>query len=125
MSAAELPEHGDAWLKHVREWIVEAVGSRVDLEIIRERAWGTIVRVTTPAGVLFFKEPATAGRHESTIVDDIAHRWPGLVPEVIAADAEGNLTLLLEDQANRTFSVVRRWPLGGRLLEQGTAGSRT
>jgi hypothetical protein len=89
-----MSEHGSAWLGEVAAWIGELVGSTAELEVIRERAWGVIVRVTTPDGVLFFKEPAHAGRQESVIVEDISSRWPGLVPEVVAADHERGWLLM-------------------------------
>jgi len=87
---------GRDWLEDVERWIAAVVGTTVRLEVTRERAWGVIVRVTTPDRVLFFKEPASAGRHESVIVADIAERWPGLVPDVVAADHD-RAWLLMED----------------------------
>jgi hypothetical protein len=88
-----------AWLGEVRAWVVETTGPDVELEIVRERAWGVIVRVTTTDGVLFFKEPGPNGRHESVVVDDIASGWPGLVPDVLAADLERSW-LLMEDHGS-------------------------
>lgn len=89
-------ERGDDWLTEVEDWVVEVAGPKVSLEIIRERAWGVIVRVTTPHRVLFFKEPAAAGRHESVIVADLAKGWPGLAPDVVGAEHERGW-LLMED----------------------------
>jgi hypothetical protein len=93
------------WLSEVEDFVVEAVGPRAELEIIRERAWGVIVRVTTPDRVLYFKEPAAAGRHESVIVDDLAKGWPGLAPDVVAAEHERGW-LLMHDHGEPMRGVV-------------------
>ena len=87
------------WLREGRAWVVETTGPDVDLEIVRERAWGVIVRVTTPDRVLFFKEPGPNGRHESMVVEDIAAGWSGLVPDVLAADHERSW-LLMDDHGS-------------------------
>jgi hypothetical protein len=100
-----MSERGDLWLREVEDFVVEAVGPRVSLEIIRERAWGVIVRVRTPDRVLFFKEPAFAGRHESVIVDDLSKGWPGLAPDVVAAEHERGW-LLMEHHGKPMRGVV-------------------
>jgi hypothetical protein len=79
----------------VEAWIARAVGSRdVAVEVVRDRPWGKVARVTTRDGVLFFKEPAAGGRHESVVVSDIDERWPGLVPDVVAAEHDRGWLLM-------------------------------
>ena len=89
-----MSDRSKAWLHDVRSWIVEKTRADVDIEIVRERAWGVIVRATTADNVLFFKEPGPGGRHESVVVEDIAMRSPGLVPDIVAADHERSWLLM-------------------------------
>ena len=94
-----------AWLDDVKDWIARTIDEDVEVEVTRERAWGVIVRVTTTDRVLFFKEPAHAGRHESVIVEDISQRWAGLVPDVVAADHQHGW-LLMEDHGSPMRDAV-------------------
>lgn len=79
------------WLASVTVWLAEVaeshgLGGLVDVTPIRERPWGATARVTTSSRVLYFKAEGRGGTHEPRILVDLGERWPGLVPEVVAAD---------------------------------------
>jgi hypothetical protein len=97
---SELPvwmtEGRDAWVAEFRSWITDAVGAPTAVTCVRERIWGAVHRVELADRVLFFKAPGPGGRHEPVILADIAPRWPGLVPDVVAVDLD-RVWLLMED----------------------------
>lgn len=95
----------DAWLADVRAWITGTVGEPDAVELVRERIWGAVHRVEIPGRRVFFKATGPGGRHEPVILADIAPRWPGLGPDVVAADLERSW-LLMEDHGTAMWDTV-------------------
>jgi hypothetical protein len=90
-----------AWLDEVEEWTAAVVASAevgpvVALASVREAPWGAVLRVVTEEGPLYFKASGPLGRHEPTIVTDLATRWPTLVPDIVAVDHERSWMLLAD-----------------------------
>ena len=88
-----LTDAHDKWLADVERWCADALallalGPLVDVTSGRERVWGAVLWVTTPDRMLFFKAEGPGARHEPVIIADIAGRWPGLGPDVLAADID-------------------------------------
>lgn len=99
------------WLQDVRDWITEQIGGPVEVAMFRERTWGRTVRVETKNDVLFFKEPSAPGRFESIVVSDIAQRWPGLVPDIVATDHDRGW-LLMRDHGVPVREAAASDPVG-------------
>lgn len=91
----------DAWLRDVHAWIGEAES----ITCVRERIWGAVHRVELVDRVLFFKAAGPGGRHEPVLLADIAPRWPGLVPDVVAADLD-RAWLLMSDHGTPMWDSV-------------------
>jgi hypothetical protein len=65
------------------------------IEVARERAWSTVLRVPTAHGrVVWFKAEAAVQSFEPRLVAALASRWPHLLPEVIARDDRRGWLLL-------------------------------
>jgi hypothetical protein len=100
----------EAWMDDVTGWITGALdslglGPQSAVTCVRERIWGAVHRVELPERVLFFKATGPGGRHEPPIVADIAGRWPGLVPDVLAADLDRSW-LLMDDHGTPMWDSV-------------------
>ena len=92
-----LGEERRAWLAEVEGWVrVQVPGTVVELQSIKERVWGAVLRVVTDDGALYFKASGPLCRHELPIIESIAPRWPGLVPDLLAADHERAWMLLAD-----------------------------
>lgn len=79
------------WLADVTTWVRDAVvtagaGELVELQSVKERPWGAVLRAVTTERTLYFKASGPLGRHEVAIVGDLSARWPRLVPDVVAID---------------------------------------
>jgi hypothetical protein len=70
------------------------------LELVHERPWGSVWQVRVRGGVVWVKVCAPAQAFEPRLTAVLASRWPGLLPEVLAADAE-RAWLLLGDAGKR------------------------
>lgn len=89
------------WLDEVTAWVLGVtsaadLGPVLELESVRERTWGAVLRVVTATATLFFKAPGTVGRHELRIISDLTPRWPNLVPDVLAVEV-GRSWMLMAD----------------------------
>ena len=83
-----------------------ALGERPEtVEVIKERPWGAVVRVATPARVCFFKAVGAGGRHEPRLLAEIARRSPGLAPDVLAL-REDEGWLLMSDHGTAVIDGV-------------------
>jgi len=70
------------------------------LELVHERPWGSVWRAPVLGGVVWVKACAPVQAFEPRLTAALASRWPGLSPEVLAADAE-RAWLLLGDAGER------------------------
>jgi hypothetical protein len=100
-----MTEGRDAWVAELTSWITDAVGPPSAVTCVRERIWGAVHRVDMPDRVLFFKAAGPGGRHEPVILADVAGRWPGLVPDVLAADLD-RAWLLMEDHGTPMWDSI-------------------
>jgi hypothetical protein len=85
-----LSDARESWLADVRRWV---------------RVWGAVARVGTAGGPLYFKAQGCRARLEPVLVDDLARRWPGLGPDVLAADPERAWLLLADHGTPMSASV--------------------
>jgi hypothetical protein len=87
---AWLGDQRATWLAEVEDWVSAAVpadhGEVLGVESVKERPWGAVLRIATEAVSFYFKAAGPLGRHELTIITDLAARWPSLVPDVVAID---------------------------------------
>lgn len=96
-----LGEGRSAWFAEVEAWVRKVVpasgaGTVTDLQSVKERPWGAVLRVVTPTGPLYVKVPGPVSRHELTLVASLGPRWPTLAPRLIAADATRGWMLLAD-----------------------------
>ncbi|HEY3184991.1 MAG TPA: hypothetical protein VGJ77_19275 [Gaiellaceae bacterium] len=78
------------------EWIRAHVEPTGAIETVHERPWSRVQRVPTAGGNLFFKTNAPRFAHEARVVDALARRRPGLVPELVAVDLDRGWMLLAD-----------------------------
>jgi hypothetical protein len=84
-----------------RAWIeaqLASLGATVvgSIEVLHERPWSTVLRVSTDAGPRYFKASAPAMRHEPAIAAYLGHRQPQLVPPPMAIDPERGWMLMAD-----------------------------
>lgn len=81
-----------------REWIEAVAPAPVagPVEVVVDCLWSMVVRLSTTAGTLWFKEARASSKHEAGVVATLATLVPGRVPEPIAADV-GRGWLLMPD----------------------------
>ena len=74
----------DGWLRRVTDEL--GIGPLSGWRSVRDRPWGTVLRVSAGGATLWFKAAGPGGRHEPTVVGDLGASWPALVPRLLAAD---------------------------------------
>jgi Phosphotransferase enzyme family len=94
-----------SWRHAAEEWIRERVtelGHRLAgrIEQSHVRAWGTVCRVRTDDGTLWFKASIPPLAYEMPLLDTLAVHAPDRVPRLLAADAACAWTLM-EDAGTR------------------------
>jgi hypothetical protein len=98
------------WLATAHGWIDERVGAlgrhrTGAIEQPHVRSWGTVLRVPTDDGTLWFKATGSALRHEAAVHTILAARSPERVPPLLAADLDRGW-LLAADAGRRLREVV-------------------
>ena len=78
------------------EWIRAHVRPVGAVELLRERPWATVLRVPVAGGVAWFKACAPVQAFEPRLTAGLFARWPDLVAEVLAHDAERGWLLLAD-----------------------------
>ena len=76
------------------------------IEEERVRPWATVLRVPTPDGPLYFKEPAAELAHEARLIAILARCQPEVVTEVLFSDADGRM--LMRSGGEPLDSVLER-----------------
>lgn len=89
-----------AWDTAVRAWLADvgghSLGALKAVEIVKERPWSAVYRVTFDTAVAYFKACATAGRHELPLLHWLGQqRHPGM-PDLLAADMRQHWMLLAD-----------------------------
>ena len=77
-------------------WIRKHVEPTGPIETTHDRPWATVMRVSVPGGVTWFKTCAQVQAFEPRLTADLYARWPDRVTEVLAVD-EARRWLLLGD----------------------------
>ena len=95
------------WLAEATEWIDERAHRTGEIEQPHVRPWATALRVPTGDGDLWFKATIPALAHEVTVLDRLAARSAGSVPELVAAD-EARGWMLMRDGGERLREVIER-----------------
>jgi hypothetical protein len=81
------PERRAVWLAAIDRWLDDALtplGEAREVELVKDRPWGAVLRVRTTERALYLKAVGPRGRHEVALLRDIALRSPGLAPDVLA-----------------------------------------
>jgi hypothetical protein len=73
-------------LDAVRAWIARIVGSAFTLELKKERAWATTLRVAVGDEVAWFKACQPVQAFEPRLTAQLALRWPDRLPLVLGVD---------------------------------------
>ncbi len=89
-----------------------------EVETVRETARSTVVRLTTDAGIVYFKADHILPPSEACIIGRLAPHLPHLVPQVVALDEERGWSLThdagstgptsLDDQPTEAWRAVSR-----------------
>jgi hypothetical protein len=82
------------WLARAHAWIRERVDVVAAIEQPHDRPWGTVLRVPTAAGDVWFKACIPAFGHEAHVVAALARRQPELVPPLLAVDLDQGWMLM-------------------------------
>jgi len=127
------------WLAEVRAWIEQQVTVTGEIEQPHLRVWGTVLRVPTTDGVVWFKAAREAFAYEARVLEVLVPLAPDLLPEIVAARPEAGW-LLLRDAGDRAREhpipwapLLRRYaelqiaaaPHAGELLEAGLVDNRS
>ena len=79
-----------SWRAEAERWIrnrVDELGRElIKLEQPHVRPWGTVYRIETDAGTVWFKAPIAPLAYEASLLDQVATRRPDAVPRLLAAD---------------------------------------
>jgi len=117
------------WFDKASAWIhaqTDRLGIRslAPIEQVRTWNWSCILRVGTAAGRLYFKAVSSTFRHEAALTRLLADDCPGLVPQVLAIDAEQGW-MLMKDFDGRSLEKIRnlaRWEEAARLFAEMQIG---
>ena len=109
----QLPwEHPD-WLEQATAWIhaqLEAQGTDITgpIEILHQRPWSTLARLSTTNGTVYFKAPAPAYPYEAALTQALARWRPDCTVPVLAVDLDQGW--LLTADAGTTLRDIGRTP---------------
>ena len=84
----------------VRERVAELGGSATTIEQSHVRPWGTVFRVDTGAGRLWFKASIAPLAYEVPLLEQLGARRPDAVPKLLAGD-EARAWMLMGDAGTR------------------------
>jgi hypothetical protein len=108
------------WIAEAHRWIEQALrgaGTHLTGAIAQEyvRPWSTVMQVPTRDGLYFFKAAMPPLSSEVGVVQALAARSPGCMPEIIAAEASRGWMLLRD--AGAPLRALLRAPQDLRLLD--------
>jgi hypothetical protein len=75
-------------------WIRTHVQPTDEIELVRARPWGTVVRVPVAGGVAWFKACSPVQEFEPRLTATLSSRWPDRLPSVLAHNEERAWLLL-------------------------------
>lgn len=82
------------WLAEASAWVAGQVRVSGEPEFVRQWPLSAVYRYPTPDGPLYLKAVFCLFRHEPTVTAALAAAHPGLVPDVVAIEAELGLMLM-------------------------------
>jgi Phosphotransferase enzyme family len=94
-----------SWRHNAEHWIRDGLAElglelAAPIEQPHVRAWGTVLRVPTDDGTLWFKASIPPLAYEVKLVETLAAHAPGRVPSVLAGDASRSW-MLMDDAGTR------------------------
>ncbi len=91
-TSAEFTAEVTSWVRSVAEAAGDVLTGVVEHPHVRP--WSSTIRFETTSGALWFKVNGPGTRFEPRLLAALAERVPGLVPEVLAADAARGWSLM-------------------------------
>jgi hypothetical protein len=82
------------WRAEATEWVDSHVQRSADLELVRVRSWGVVLKAPTTDGTVFFKACAPTTAFEAGLYDLLARVVPDRVLHPIAVDVAAGWLLL-------------------------------
>jgi len=82
------------WLAEASAWVAGQVRLSGEPEFVRQWPLSAVYRYPTPDGPLYLKAVFSLFRHEPAVTAALAAAHPGLVPDVVAIEAELGLMLM-------------------------------
>jgi len=115
----QLPwEHPD-WLEQATAWIhaqLEAQGTDITgpIEILHQRPWSTLARLSTTSGTVYFKAPAPGSLYEAALTQALARWRPDCTVPVLAVDLDQGWLLTADAgvtlrEIDRSAGQVEHW----------------
>jgi Phosphotransferase enzyme family len=98
-----------SWRRSAELWIRDRLGDLgrelvAPVEQPHVRAWGTVMRVRTDGGPLWFKASIAPLAYEAPLLEALAAHAPGRVPRLVAADVS-RAWMLMEDAGTRVTDL--------------------
>ena len=71
----------------IRQWVADSPAGAIQAaQLIRQRPWSTVYRLTCEREILFFKQCGPHGKHESALLQWLLGQAPDLIPPTIKLD---------------------------------------
>ena len=109
--STQLIWHNPEWQKQAHDWI-RSEAARNQIQLVGEieqphaRAWSTVMRVPTNAGIIFFKATAAETIYEIAVTQLLANLQPDVMPELIAVDTARGW-MLMRDGGEQLRASIR------------------
>jgi hypothetical protein len=96
------------WQDEARQWLREVLpaANGLDIEVVRDVAWGAIWKLTTDAGQYWFKRPHPGLWREVRLRRVLQQQAPDLMLDVVADDAERGW-MVTADQGQTLAGLAR------------------
>ncbi len=107
------------WLAEAGRWIAANVDLVDPPRLYAQWPLSSVLRATTPDGVVYFKAAFSIYRHEPAVTAALAREHPRRAPRVLAIEPERGWLLMRELQGDVLGDLDRsRWPVAGPLLRE-------
>lgn len=115
----QLPWEHPGWLEQATAWIhrqlaAHDLGIIGPIEILHQRPWSTLARLSTTNGTVYFKAPAPAYPYEAALTQALARWRPDCTVPVLAVDLDQGWLLTADDgitlrDIGRSPGQVEHW----------------
>lgn len=107
----ELAWYDPHWQRQAHEWIrseaqKNSLALTGEIEQPHAYAWSTVMRVSSEAGMLFFKATAGETIYEIALTEKLAEWFPESMPELVAVDTSRGW-MLMRDSGEQLRSIIR------------------